>query len=662
MPTKLKPRLVTNPQAAELLGVSRAVVRDLLLASGVPPHGSTAGHWPAAAVERLAARAPEDVAQARVLTPWSAADELTPPKRQRARRGAASGAPSAATVDASSATPSRSRPAAPTPAVPPLPRPRRAVRGDELQRVVAHLGPTNSGKTHAALRELVARAQTGEHGPFVYAAPLRMIAQEAFEALSRELGAEHVGLITGEERIRPDAQVLCTTTEKAPMHGEMLCLDEVQWCADTSRGSTWAQLMLHGDYREMHLAGAADALPVLRSVFEDRLEVRRYDRLVPLRFIGRVPVGEAVRSPRRTIVIAFRRAAVLAVAGALQQQAPERPTAVLYGAMPLAARREQLRRVRDDEVDLVVSSDVLGHGVNLPCDRVLFAETVKFDGRDLRSLLGHEVAQIAGRAGRFGLSEIGEVGVLDGLGFLHPDPAVVEAGLAPRHVVEGIDAHRRIDAVMQAPGLDDLDCDRPEQLPQALADWAAEMRLRPRAGVVFADPQPMLDRLRFMDAVLADLGGGLADLHLDDAWSIARSPLAPGPPAYKEVYRDIAAAFADDAPAFRPDPRSYDAIGDLGALDHAARYLEGLRWASATFPQLRHDDELIARCERLVAGQFEGFFDDLRSSAVGRCGRCGRPGSPLDRYCPSCHGLFKQRRRAERRGSVPGPAVAGRRR
>ncbi|MBX5474715.1 MAG: helicase, partial [Thermoleophilia bacterium] len=41
------------------------------------------------------------------------------------------------------------------------------------ETVIAHLGPTNSGKTHDALRFLV---QTGRG---VYAAPLRMLAQEA---------------------------------------------------------------------------------------------------------------------------------------------------------------------------------------------------------------------------------------------------------------------------------------------------------------------------------------------------------------------------------------------------------------------------------------------------------------------------------------------------
>jgi ATP-dependent RNA helicase SUPV3L1/SUV3 len=64
-------------------------------------------------------------------------------------------------------------------------------RASEPETVIAHLGPTNSGKTHDALRFLV------ENGRGVYAAPLRMLAQEAHRRLASELGDAAVGLVTG---------------------------------------------------------------------------------------------------------------------------------------------------------------------------------------------------------------------------------------------------------------------------------------------------------------------------------------------------------------------------------------------------------------------------------------------------------------------------------
>jgi hypothetical protein len=100
----------------------------------------------------------------------------------------------------------------------------------EPERVVAHLGPTNSGKTHAALTEL-AEKRAG-----VYAGPLRMLAQEAHRRLGEWIGAENVGLVTGEERVNEHAPVICSTVEMAPQSGELLVLDEVQWADDTERG------------------------------------------------------------------------------------------------------------------------------------------------------------------------------------------------------------------------------------------------------------------------------------------------------------------------------------------------------------------------------------------------------------------------------------------
>src|SRR4029079_5844687 len=106
------------------------------------------------------------------------------------------------------------------------------------ESAIAHLGPTNSGKTHDALRFLIAS------GEGVYAAPLRMLAQEAHRRLATEIGADTVGRVTVEERINERAPIICCTAEMAPMHGETLVLDEVQWAEDEERGSAWTRLVL----------------------------------------------------------------------------------------------------------------------------------------------------------------------------------------------------------------------------------------------------------------------------------------------------------------------------------------------------------------------------------------------------------------------------------
>ena len=293
-------------------------------------------------------------------------------------------------------------------------------REHEPERVVAHLGPTNSGKTHAALEELAGA------GAGVYAGPLRMLAQEAQRRLGERVGTDNVGLITGEERVNERAPILATTVEMAPQRGELLVLDEIQWADDEERGSAWTRLLLAGDFREIRLLGALDALPLVERAFP-AAELRVFERMLPLEFVGE----RTLRSlGKGTVVVSFSRKAVLALAGEVNRLHPGR-VAVLYGAMPLSSRREEIDRFLSGAADVCVATDVLGHGVNLPCETLLFAETTKYDGESRRNLLPWEIAQIAGRAGRFGLVERGHVGVLAGLGWGSPDPRLVESALEP---------------------------------------------------------------------------------------------------------------------------------------------------------------------------------------------------------------------------------------
>src|SRR5947208_1722261 len=174
-------------------------------------------------------------------------------------------------------------------------------RAGEPETVIAHLGPTNSGKTHDALRFLV------ESGRGVYAAPLRMLAQEAHRRLAAELGDERVGLVTGEERVHPDAPIICCTAEMAPPRGETLVLDEVQWAEDEERGSAWTRLMLGGEYRHILLLGAVEALPLVENAFP-QVEVRFFERKAPLDWIGKRAITGLSAG---TVVVAFSRRAVL---------------------------------------------------------------------------------------------------------------------------------------------------------------------------------------------------------------------------------------------------------------------------------------------------------------------------------------------------------------
>lgn len=498
-------------------------------------------------------------------------------------------------------------------------------------RVVAHLGPTNSGKTYAALEELVAA------GAGVYAGPLRMLAQEAHRRLAARLGDESVGLLTGEERINENAPVICCTVEMAPQSGDLLVLDEIQWADDDERGSAWTRLLLAGEYREILLLGALDALPLAERAFPEH-ELRVFERKLPLEFIGE----RTLRSlGRGTVVVAFSRRAVLALAGEVNRLRPGR-VAVLYGAMPLSSRREEIERFLSGAAEVCVATDVLGHGVNLPCETLVFAETTKFDGQERRELLPWELAQIAGRAGRFGLVERGHVGVLSGIGWGAPDPHLVESALEPHvQLPGGYRGYRIVDEARIRPRLGDLGVDDPADLDAALVAWH-QVALREWAfesWLAVESLQPL--RLR-LEAVQRRLRERRRRLSLDDTWTLVSAPVDEDG---VELLATLALALAGDRVArphlsFLLDPARLR-TASLEDAEQAGREASILRWFALQFPGT--GGVTIERAAALEEAAAERVVARLRleveSPTIGRCRSCGRSCPPWYPLCDRCAGI-----------------------
>ncbi|HZO50680.1 MAG TPA: helicase-related protein [Gaiellaceae bacterium] len=496
------------------------------------------------------------------------------------------------------------------------------------ETVVAHLGPTNSGKTHDALRFLV---QTGRG---VYAAPLRMLAQEAHRRLAAELGGERVGLVTGEERVNPGAPIVCCTAEMAPMHGETLVLDEVQWAEDEERGSAWTRLMLGGEYRHVLLLGAVEALPLVRRAFP-QAEIRFFERKAPLEWIGRR--GIAGLGPG-TVVVAFSRRAVIGLAGELNQLHPGR-VACLYGAMPLASRREEIDRFLEGRAEVCAATDVLGHGVNLPCETLLFAETSKFDGRERRELEPWEIAQIAGRAGRYGFHERGHVGVLTGVPWADPDADLVRDALTPHVELPGGHlGYRVVDSGRLRPQLGDLNVTAVDELEPALHAWRrAAFRFFADDGWLTVESiQPLLARL---DAVRDALRHCRRRLELADVWRLMQ---APADEDLLPLLGTLACALAGDRPQrtvidWLLDPRRLEAAG-LEEAEQAAREASILRWFALQYPgvagvTIERAAALEEAASRRVVQQLRAEIDD---PTIGRCRACGARTAPWATLCDRC--------------------------
>jgi ATP-dependent RNA helicase SUPV3L1/SUV3 len=501
-------------------------------------------------------------------------------------------------------------------------------RSREPVRVVAHLGPTNSGKTHAALEELAAA------GAGVYAGPLRMLAQEAHRRLCDRVGAGRVGLVTGEERVNDGAPILCCTVEMAPSSGELLVLDEIQWADDPERGSAWTRLLLEGEYRELRLLGALDAIPLVERAFPEH-ELRLFERKLPLEFVGERTLRSLAPG---TVVVAFSRRAVLALAGEVNRLRPGR-VAVLYGAMPLASRREEIERFVTGSADVCVATDVLGHGVNLPCETLLFAETSKFDGEDRRPLEPWEIAQIAGRAGRFGLVERGHVGVLAGLGWGSPDPGRVESALEPHVLLPGGHmGYRVVDEARIRPRLSDLGVDDPRQLYAALVAWhrVALREWAHESWLAVESLQPLRARLDAVERRLRERGRRLS---LEDMWKLVSAPVDED---HLELLATLALAIAGDGVARPQLTFVLDAARLRGATledaEEAGRQASILRWFALQYPGVGGvTSERAAALEEAAAARVVARLRvEVASPTIGRCRSCGRSCAPWFPLCDRC--------------------------
>lgn len=297
------------------------------------------------------------------------------------------------------------------------------------RKFIIHSGTTNTGKTHNAI-EALKRAETG-----VYLGPLRLLAIEIQEKLLFD--EVMCNLKTGEEEnIVPYATHVASTVEMADLHAiyDAAVIDECQMIGDKHRGCGWTRAILGVCAKEIHLCTAPEGVELLVKIIEDcgdEYELKEYERRAPIEYDTSLDTGAEIRwtdedGKRRRptceerlakiktgglqygdALIAFSRADVLEIADILKQTGIE--ASIIYGALPYRTRLEQLKRFMRRETKVIVATDAIGMGLNLPIRRVIFTAVQKFDGEKFRRLLPSEIKQIAGRAGRKGLYEKGYV-------------------------------------------------------------------------------------------------------------------------------------------------------------------------------------------------------------------------------------------------------------
>ena len=261
------------------------------------------------------------------------------------------------------------------------------------QRVTAVLGPTNTGKTHYAIERMLA------HRTGIIGLPLRLLAREVYDRIVRLRGPSCVALVTGEERIVPDrAQYWVCTVEAMPegMAVDFLAVDEIQLCADPERGHVFTDRLLSArGLHETLFMGSETMRGAIAALVPGAVFLKR-ERFSTLTWTGSKKIS---RLPERSAIVGFSVENVYAIAEYIRRT--RGGAAVVMGALSPRTRNAQVELYQNGDVDFLVATDAIGMGLNLDISHVAFSGLLKFDGHRLRELQPDELAQIAGRAGRY---------------------------------------------------------------------------------------------------------------------------------------------------------------------------------------------------------------------------------------------------------------------
>jgi len=328
--------------------------------------------------------------------------------------------------------------------------------------------PTGSGKSLVALAGAFAMVAQSKRA--VYTAPIKALVSEKFFEMVDALGADNVGMVTGDAAVNAAAPVVVCTAEilanRALREGantdvDLVVMDEFHYYGDRDRGWAWQVPLLELSKPNFLLMSATlGDTARLRADLSDRtgretLLVANAERPVPLDFAYRETtlletIGDLLEEGKQPIYIvhftqkeAIARAQSLTSLDVLDKDEKEAVKAAVGGFRFDTPVGKDLKRfvlagigvhhagllpkyrllveklAQQGLLKLICGTDTLGVGVNVPIRTVLFTQLCKYDGRRVRVLNAREFQQIAGRAGRRGFDTAGSV--------------VVQA---PEHVVE----------------------------------------------------------------------------------------------------------------------------------------------------------------------------------------------------------------------------------
>ncbi len=264
---------------------------------------------------------------------------------------------------------------------------------NQSEKIIALLGPTNTGKTHVAIEKML-EFKTG-----IFGLPLRLLAREVYDKCILKVGIEKVALITGEEKIIPStADYFICTVESMPKGKEVdfIAIDEIQMCADRERGHIFTERLLESRGKKLTMFLGSQVMENIILELVHNVEFEKKDRFSKLSYSG---IKKISRLERKVAIIAFSIEEVYAIAELVRRQ--KGGAAVIMGSLSPKTRNSQVGLYQSGDVDYLIATDAIGMGLNMDINEIYFSNLKKFDGKKTRRLNLIEMSQIAGRAGRY---------------------------------------------------------------------------------------------------------------------------------------------------------------------------------------------------------------------------------------------------------------------
>lgn len=492
------------------------------------------------------------------------------------------------------------------------------------RKVVYHMGPTNSGKTYHAI-EALCGVKRG-----CYLAPLRLLASELFDTMNNK--GVKTNLLTGEEVIEvPGATHFSSTIEMAKLHEHFDCcvIDEIQMLTDPQRGWAWTRALVNMQADEIHLCGDHSVLDLVKKILQltgDTLEVREYTRKTELKVMNHTITLSALE--KNDALIVFSRRNALKFKADLENL--DFKVSIVYGRLSPEVRREQARKFDEGETDIMVSTDAIAMGMNLPVKRIVFSALSKFIDNKEIPLTMSEIKQIAGRAGRFNRFPVGHVTTLQ----------KVEGGIEMLNEALQHNLGQQ-DKAMVGPDLEIFKSVNDALSSHSLPTLSLSEFLRLFNTMIFQKPffcvdlKEMIELAEMVEA--ADEDKKLTD---SEIFGFACAPVNLGMIEHVQYYLWILKHYVDEQPIYN------EAIDDnsdnIDYLETTIKCVELFQWLSRHFAgkNFNFDEKKLLENKSKA---IERLNELLSEKTTKTCSSCGCKMSPNSRFniCDNC---FNQRR------------------